>query len=168
MVTSLITEKGIISTVEARKATATVAVRTITIEKGERVIALPIILVSITTTGRTVRREVATAIVRSVLMGTVRITMKEANSVLLTTRVSITTTEDVRSVLMATARIITTMRGVNSARIVRASTTADSRVVNSVPIVRVSITVDSKAGMVVRKEDTVRVQPTTIRMRNTA
>ena len=168
MVTSLITEKGIISTVEARKATATVAVRITTIEKGERGIALLIIPASITTTERTVRREEVMAIVRSVLMATVRITMKEANSALLTTRVSITTMEDVRSVLTATARIITTMRVVNSARIVRASTTADSRVVNSVRIVLALTTADSKVVMVARREDTVRVQPTTIRMRNTA
>ena len=168
MVTSLITEKGIISTVEARKATATVAVRITTIEKGERGIALLIIPVSITTTERTVRREEVMAIVRSVLTATVRTTMKEANSVLLTTPVSITTV-DVRSVRMETARIITTTRVVNSVRIVRVSTTAGSRVVNnSVHSVRASTTEVSKVVTVVRKVDTVRVQPTTIRMRNTA
>lgn len=64
MVTSLTTEKDITNMVEARKATATVAVRITTIEKGEKVIVLLIILALIME--RTVRREVVTVIARSV------------------------------------------------------------------------------------------------------
>jgi hypothetical protein len=82
MVTSLTTEKDITNMVEARKATATVAVRITTIEKGEKVIVLLIILALIME--RTVRREVVTVIARSVHTETAPTIMKEESSVLLT------------------------------------------------------------------------------------
>ena len=96
MVTSLTTEKDITNMVEARKATATVAVRITTIEKGEKVIVLLIILALIME--RTVRREVVTVIARSVHTETVPTIMKEENSVLLTILVLTTIMVDVRSV----------------------------------------------------------------------
>ena len=136
MVTSLTTEKDITNMVEARKATATVAVRITTIEKGEKVIVLLIILALIME--RTVRREVVTVIARSVHTETVPTIMKEENSVLLTILVLTTIMVDVRSVrtlLVST----TTRKEENSVHIVRALT-MHNRVENSARIVLVLTT----------------------------
>ena len=165
MVTSLTTEKDITNMVEARKAIATVAVRITTIEKGEKVIVLLIILALIME--RTVRREVVMVIARSVHTETVPTIMKEENSALLTILVLTTIMVDVRSVrtlLVST----TTRKEENSVHIVRALT-MHNRVENSARIVLVLITMaDSRADMVVHREVTVRALPTTTRMQNIA
>ena len=150
--------------VEARKATATVAVRITTIEKGEKVIVLLIILALIME--RTVRREVVMVIARSVHTETVPTIMKEESSVLLTILV-LTIMVDVRSVrtlLVST----TTRKEESSVHIVRALT-MHNRVENSAHIVLVLITMaDSRADMVAHREVTVRVLPITTRMQNIA
>jgi type II secretory pathway component PulK len=165
MVTSLTTERDITNMVEARKAIATVAVRIITIEKGEKGIVLLIILVLIME--RTVRREGAMAIARSVRTETVPIIMKEGNSVLLTILVLTTIMVDVCSV--HTLLVSTTIRKEeNSVHIVHALT-MHSKVESSARIVLVLTTMaDSRVDMVVHREVTVRVLPTTTRMQNIA
>lgn len=131
--------------------------------EGEKVIVLLIILALIME--RTVRREVVTVIARSVHTETAPTIMKEESSVLLTILVSTTIMVDVRSVhtlLVST----TTRKEENSVHIARALI-MHNRVENSVRIVLVLTTMaDSRVDMVVHREVTVRVLPTTTRMQN--